>query len=246
MEQEIKKALDSLVKGINKEIETEYSDVIDKLLASENFDWTNPDNTNVTYFYETRKFIPHLLKRVYPNVDGNTLHKITFIYEQYDFLDDNIRPLVDMGTGCCADRTRWLIRQYLIMCLGKELSEIPCRNTENHKYCHPDFGTINEWMTYIESLYHMYYKGFSAILADTYNNLNRKKEDIQKVILEENRKINSFYASLPEKLNSLVNSRQITADEFSKVDKINVVERLMNDIINDTVTDEKILKVIKE
>lgn len=246
MENKIKEVLDSLVAGIDKEIETEYSEIIDKLLNDTYLDWKDPDNTNVLYFYESTKFIPHLLKRVYPEIDGNALHRVCFVYEQYDYLDHNIRPLVDMGVGCCADKTRWVIRQYLNWCLGDGVKEIPHRHSKDHRYSHPDFGDINHWMSYLESLYQMYYKGFNQALVESYNLLSGMKKSVETVIHEENKKINFFYAGLADRIDSYVKNGKISREEASAIQKLEITENLIMDIIQDTLTEEKILKVIKE
>lgn len=244
MENKIKEVIDGLVASIDKETEEEFSEIIEKLLNDKYLDWKDPDNTNCMYFYQSTRFIPNLLRRVYPEADNETINKVAFIYEHYDYLDNSIRPLVDMGYGCCADKTRWVIRQYLNKCLGKELGEIPHRHAKEHHYGHPDFGTMKNWMDYTEVLYKMYYKGFVPEVAECYNCLFNMKESVQTVMAEENHKINFFYAGLHDRIQNFLAEGKISAEE-SEVSKIEVIYLLTDDIINDTLTEEKILKAIK-
>lgn len=245
MENKIKEVLDGLVTSIDRETEEEYAEIIEKLLNDKYLDWKDPDNTNCMYFYQSTRFIPNLLRRVYPEADNVVIDKVAFIYEHYDYLNNSVRPLVDMGFGCCADKTRWVIRQYLNKCLGKEVREIPHRHAKEHHYAHPDFGTIKHWMDYIDTLYTMYYRGFTPELANTYACLSDMKESIKTVIAEENRKINSFYAGLQNQIQAFIEDGKITVEEAEAVSKIEVTYLLTTDIIQDTLTEEKILKAIK-
>lgn len=246
MENKIKEVLDGLVAGIEEGIYDEYSDVIEQLLTAEYLDWKDPDNINVMYFYETTKFIPQLLKRVYQNVDAENMSRICFIYEHYDFVNNSVRNLVDMGYGCCADKTRWLISQYLKKCLGEELKEIPCWNSKEHHYAHPDFGVIGMWMDYIEALYHMFYRGCPSDVSNIYEKLSRRKNDVRVLIGEENKKINSFYNNFDVLVKGFFDAGMLEFETVSRAQKLEISRILRDDIVNGSLDTEKILKVIKE
>ena len=103
---------------------------------------------------------------------------------------------------------------------------------------------MKHWMDYVEALYTMYYKGFTPELANTYNCLLNMKESIQTVMAEENKKINAFYAGLHDRIQTFLKEGKITSEE-AEVSKIEITYILTSDIIQETLTEEKILKAIK-
>lgn len=178
MEDKIISVINGLVDGIRNDIEKDYGEVIKELLSNPMLNWKNPDNINVLYFYETKKFIPALLRNIYPTMNYDQLQTISFIYEEYSFIYNSIHELVDMGVGCAADKTRWVIKQYLKMCLGGNPDEIPLPDDENHRFYHPDFGKTSEWIDYIKALYKMFYKGYSFDVSNTYSVLASQKTKV--------------------------------------------------------------------
>lgn len=74
----------------------------------------------------------------------------------YDFLEHNIRELCVLreGSGCCADKSRYILKMYLGYSLAGETPEF---NPDIEHYWMPKFGTNQEWINLCDGLYHLYY-----------------------------------------------------------------------------------------
>ena len=247
MENKIKAVIGSLVDSIEREDEENSQELVEQLLSDPMLDWKNPDTINCLYFFQQNRHIVPLLKRVYPEANRRHISKISFIYQHYDFLNHQVKGLVDLEMGMCADKSRWLIQRYLNYVLTGEKVNIPITEEPAHKYWHPDFGSADEWYEFMESIEEFYYGNVTRFLK-AYEVLSKKKAEAIIVVREQTAKINDFYRNIPNKYEEFVNSGKVSASAKGADTsfKLNVLDKVKKHVLHDTLTEEMYVDAINE
>ncbi len=247
MENKIKAVIGGLFEAFEREDEENSQDLVEQLLNDPMLDWKNPDTINCLYFFQQNRHIVPLLKRVYPQANRAQISKISFIYQHYDFLNHQVNRLVDLEMGMCADKSRWLIQRYLNYVLSGEKVDIPITEEPAHKYWHPDFGTIDEWIEFMDSVEEFYYGNVTRFLK-SYEILSKKKADALIVVRAQTEKINRFYNEISDKYQEFVNSGKVKEIETGADTrfKLDVLDKVKKHVIHDTLTEEIYINAINE
>lgn len=251
MENEIKETLNTLYLSIEADIEKENENKVEELLGREDLDWKNPENINVMYFFKENSFFKGLIKKIYPELSELQYSKVCFIYEQYSFLKNQIIKLVDLGTGCSADKTRWIIQQYLVQSTGEVPFDYPERRNPEHKYCYPDFASIYEWMSYCEELYKMYYYGYNENLERIYRSISNKKRVEKNLLEEDNKIVEAWVPKIEEKIIELKDCGKISnidtmSNMLAKMVSANLYYEILSGKVDECRINKEIIDVIEK
>jgi hypothetical protein len=126
-------------------------------ISNYSMDTTNPENFHLFLVNKLENALEQLAKthcNILPAMQN--IHKPTFIYLHYDFLDQNLERFCEFreGGSCCADKSRNILRMYLTYaCTG----EIPAFDPSMEPHFFPHFGTHEDWMNLCDGLYSFYY-----------------------------------------------------------------------------------------
>ena len=251
MENKIKETLNALYSSIEEEIEKDNKNKVEELLGREDLDWKDPENINVMYYFKENSFLKSLIKKIYPELSELQYSKVCFIYEQYSFLKNQITKLVDLGTGCCADKTRWIIQQYLIQSTGDVPFDYPERRNPEHKYYYPDFASIYEWMAYCEELYKMYYYGQNENLERIYRSISNKKRVEKNLLEEDNKAVAAWIPKIEEKIIELENCKKISdigmlPNTLAKMVSANLYQEILSGNIDESRIDKEIIDITEK
>lgn len=149
--------LNSIVSEERNKTQELIKDSLEKLKSS-GFNFSNPENFNLHLVYKLNNAIKEIADTMHeaPKAGIKDTGKPNFIYLHYDFLEHNIRELCVLreGSGCCADKSRYIIKMYLSYSLT---GEIPSFDPSIEHYWMPKFGTNQEWINLCDGLYHLYY-----------------------------------------------------------------------------------------
>ena len=181
----------------------------------------------------------------YPKLSRSALSSIVFYYMHYDFLDNNVEKLVDMERGCCADKSRNVLKNYLNYLLSGEITEYHKRNDKEHKYWEPDFGTAQEWIDFVASLEYLYY-GHTEKYLNAISSLNKTKLEVKKEIVADEKIANGF---VPEYVKILERIKpKLDKEAYETMSKKYyyglVIYRILDEIKAGTVSDELVIDVI--
>jgi len=91
------------------------------------------------------------------------------IYEDWDFFDQNVTELCKYlyGYVCCADRGRFIVKSAMNWAITGEL---PVFDPKPENFHHPETGTPEQWMNFVEGIYALKY-GHPAKYLKAYKEL---------------------------------------------------------------------------
>ena len=146
-------AFETLFKGIkernNKEAtETELFNFLEKQKQ-----WMdNPEHFNLFVTNKFEDIVDVLVENTFSYVD-DTMKGIYFYYSIYESM---IRRLIETqeGSGCCADKSRFILKSYFTYCREGKLPEY---STEN--YWVPNKGSNDSWIGLVKGITELVYGG---------------------------------------------------------------------------------------
>lgn len=185
MEEELKNVIEGLADAFESEAKEDYL----KNHKNDFEDLNLEKISSVELFLYKRKtpFIQHVKNYFFEeyNTERDSLEKISFLYENFNFIDSNVEKLVDLGRGCCVDKAHYIIKTYINEHkIGVFDTEFLERTDKDHHYWEPDFGTKQEWFNFIDSLMFFYYGNPEKYNA-AYKILADKKDAVLKEIERE-------------------------------------------------------------
>lgn len=241
--------LDSLLGAFENE-KLERVSKIKESIEGLNLNWKDPEDIEALHISRLLEHVDVIVKEVYPGVSRNDLHKIQFIYKNYSFIENNVRSMVDLGRGCCADKSRWLINNYIKHLVSGQEPKIPLRTDKKHSYYHPDFGTFKEWHDFIDGLINLYYRGITESNMENTMNLLKQQTAVKEEMNKEYELANSYLSTYIEKVKGFVNGGLLSNEDseiaLSRYNTSVIIFGLIQEIKNNTITDEMILDKIKE
>jgi len=224
--------------------------IIKDSIKALNLDWTSPEEIDLLHINRLLEHVDIMVKDTYPNVSRKNLHTIQFIYRHYGFINNNVESLADLGNGCSADKSRWIIGACIDFLVGGEAIVFPTCEDKEHSYYHPNFGTFKEWYDFVDGLTNLYYHGISkSNMANTLN-LLKKQTEAKEELAKESKIANDYMPTYDNKVNEFVLNGLLT--EIEKVEALTryaksmVVFGLIKEIIANTLTDSMLLSKIKE
>jgi len=182
----MKEAVTSLFQTIYKENIEKTQEIVEEVIEKfklSNIDISDPENFSLFISSRLNDSLQHLSSLLHdtPLDTIKDKYKTAFIYSNYRFLKSNIEELCVKreGSSCSADKSRWIIGNYLKYSLTEEIPDI---NTEEEHYWIPKFGSGEEWMLFCDGLYGLFY-GHTEKYLNSYNTLLRQNLRTYKHIL---------------------------------------------------------------
>lgn len=248
IKKEISDVIVGLTDGINEERRQNYLNNFAETLKDLTFDKLS----NWELFqYETSTPLEEHIKAwytvKYPNIDLLALDRIVFFYMNYKFLEQNVEKLVDLSRGCCCDKSSFILKTYLNKLIGNDIQEFKNRNDKNHQYWEPDFGTVEQWMEYLEGLFNFYY-GNPDKYFKSYNELALLKISTQQDMEADEKLASSFVKTYKEVLERNKDKiEEVVYETMKESYRYNlVIFQLLDKIKNNTITDEDIINKVNE
>lgn len=158
---ELKKGFEVIINSLFIAEENKIKPEIEKALKKieqSGYDISNPEKFNLNLGYKLERILKGISKNLYKieNVNIKDRNKPSFIFTQYSFLEHNITSLCVLkeGSGCSADKSRFILNMYLNYSLTGEIPEF---DPSIEKFYIPKVGTYQEWMDLCDGLYNLYY-----------------------------------------------------------------------------------------
>lgn len=203
------------------------------------------------FMYERRKPLQQHVKYYFAEkyaTRNPELDKIAFLICNLDFVDHNVEKMVDLGRGCCVDKSHFIIRAYIDeLKIGVPVADFALRNEEGHQYWHPDFGTKKQWFDFIDSLYRLYY-GYTEEFIQISKVLTEAKAKVIAEVEAEENLVSAFvptYKVILERIKDKVDE-EVYEYMSRKYMYGMVLFRMVDEIRNNTVTDELVIDIINQ
>lgn len=187
MEEDFKKCLSDISSALSNSLLQE-EDMENKNLISDDFikklkdkGFNKPEDFNYLFVYKLQSLLNYISRRLHdPSINNEGNEKISFIYINYRYLEENITELCRQkdGSSCCADKGRTIVEIYFNYCLtGKKIKLNPTKES----FGVPRFGTFEQWMAYCDGLYNLYY-GRPTDYIKSYTELIKSERKLFKYI----------------------------------------------------------------
>lgn len=158
--EEIEKGLNDIFSAIlnNREMESKekYGEIINQLMKSFGDDIKEIDTFYYLIQYELDEALEYLIKQMYPSLSFKKLERVIFLYTNFNFVENQLESIISKKEGptCSIDKCRWLINSYLTYLIE---DRFPDMTKEKRCYWKPDFGSGEEWIEFLDSLFSFYY-----------------------------------------------------------------------------------------
>jgi hypothetical protein len=152
-EQHLSQIFSALLDGFNQKAIDENPAFFEYLT---NIDTIHMDNLSLiegTLIYPLEQLIEEALENKYGD---DIASNVCYIILHWSFYESHLEKLIDKfeGFGCVIDKSRSLLRKYL----KSKLEGIePNFSEDREQYWEPKFGSIEQWMSYIETLMSLRY-----------------------------------------------------------------------------------------
>jgi hypothetical protein len=112
----------------------------------------DPEEMGIMISFEFNSIINSLVKQTL-NTNDNI---ICDIYTDWSLFDNHVTNLCSKlyGGGCSADRGRFIVKSFIKYRLTGEL---PVFDPKPENYHHPETGTPEQWMNFVEGVGHLKY-----------------------------------------------------------------------------------------
>jgi hypothetical protein len=129
---------------------------LERILAmTMKLDWDDPEQIYDKWIRQDHKAVESFLAEIYEDCD---VKKITSLYVNYEFLENQLLQFIEADSQMY-DKTRWILRQYFATLIGDCPDEIPDDFDGSRKHYHPEFGTTEDWLDFVEAMDDMYRNG---------------------------------------------------------------------------------------
>jgi hypothetical protein len=135
------------------------TDSFKTVIAAAHLNWEDPEEINMKWFGQDKRTLHEILDGLYPDCDIDAL---TFLYQHYDFLENQIHQFLDMD-GMAYDKSNWILKQYFEELVGgmpDQLGEDRIDPLIVTRECDkPEFGTTDEWLDFVKAMCDLYRNG---------------------------------------------------------------------------------------
>ncbi|MBQ8626146.1 MAG: hypothetical protein IJ419_08300 [Agathobacter sp.] len=153
------------------------SDNFLKIVEIADYNWENPEDINIKWFGKECDTLHKILNKLYPDCD---IDKLAFLFQCYDYLENQIAPFLP-ADGNWQFKCRWILKQYFESLVGgipDQLGEDQLDPTYiTRKWNEPDYGTTDEWLEYVETMYNMYRNGPEEKYLKVINGMYRLQQN---------------------------------------------------------------------
>lgn len=250
MSKEMEKELTKVITGLADAFEQEaYEDYVKNHKGKININLDKFSEWEL-HLYESEQPMEQYIKEHFRNKgvsSRDALDKLVFIYQNYSFLKMNVEKLVDLGRGCCADKSSYVVKSYIRYLSNQPKEIFYVRGEEKHEYWHPDFGNVDLWYQFIDSLISLYY-GYTEEYLKTYAAL----QSLRKATLEDIAKDDEIYKNfVPTYLEIMERNKESFSEKaYDKLVhpayRATVIYKFFKNVKENTVTDEIVVAAAKE
>lgn len=154
---DLEKIFDVLISDEQQQ-HTKTAAYVTRLLQRHTYDYRNPEIFDVMFMYSLRTMLEQVADNLHKKPVIKDTYKANFIFLHYDFMESHIEKLIQIKTHttcCIADKTRYIIKQFLNYAITGD--DVVFQEPSTKNYHVPTFGTASEWITYCDSLYYLYH-----------------------------------------------------------------------------------------
>lgn len=249
MSKEMEKELTKVITGLADAFEQEaYDDYVKNYKGTININLDKFSEWEL-HLYHAEQPMKQYIKEFFRNkgvTDCDKLDKIVFLYQNYSFIKMNVEKLVDLGRGCCADKSSFVVKSYIRYLSGQEKEIFYERNHEKHEYWHPDFGDVDLWYKFVDALMSLYY-GYTEEYLETYAKLQSLKNETLDDIAKDNEIYRNFLPTYLETMDK--NKEKFDEKVYERLIhpayRASVVFSFFKHVKDGTVTEEIIISSAK-
>lgn len=250
MSENINESLGEVITALADVFEKEaYENYVNNFKGKFNVDLNDIEKWNM-YQYKEKEPQEQYIKEFFKNkgiIDSQSLYKLVFVYQHYNFLKYNIEKIVDVSTGCNADKSRFIIKSYIKHLSKEEFESFKERGKEGHVYHHPDFGDNSTWFKFIDSLQSLYY-GYIDEYLKILNDLMQLRNTTLAEIKADNEIVKNYipiYLQILEKNKDQFKDYQYEK-LISKYYQVPPIYDLLNHLKQNTITEQIVVDKAKE
>lgn len=250
MSKEMEKELTKVIEGLANAFEQDaYEDYVKNHKGTININLDKFSEWEL-HLYHSKMPMEQYIKEFFRNkgiVDNEVLSKLVFIYQHYDFLKMNVEKLVDLGRGCCADKSSYVVKSYIRYLSGQPKETFYIRGEDKHEYWHPDFGDVDTWYAFVDALESLYY-GYTEEYLEIYSKLQKLKNNTLADIKKDDEIYKNFLPTYLEVMEK--NKEQFNETAYKNLihpaHRASVIYDFFKHVKDGTVTDEMIIAAAKE
>lgn len=128
---------------------------LERILIFADWDWDEPEEVYDKWIRKDHEAVGQFLTEIYNDCDAE---KIKSLYFNYEYLENQLLTFITADSQAY-DKTRWVLKQYFERLIGGIPDEIPDDCDGCRKHYHPEFGTTDDWLDYIEIMNDMHRNG---------------------------------------------------------------------------------------
>jgi hypothetical protein len=129
---------------------------LDRILAiTMKLDWDDPEQIYDKWIRTDRKSVESFLSEIYEDCD---VKKITSLFVNYEYFENQLLNFLPADSQAY-DKTSWILKQYFEKLIGGIPDEISNNFEGTRRYYHPEFGTTDDWLYFVETMDDMYHNG---------------------------------------------------------------------------------------
>ena len=177
-EQTLSTVLNALSEKFQQESYEKYSEFVLNVIKDHNYlNLKDPEEFSLLLATTFNDMVNVLAETVLSDfkVNPEQKHKLKFVFVHYDFIERHLRSVISEYEGSCCetDKTRWLIRTYVQYLLTGQLPKV-----EERKYWHPRVIRISDWITWMDSIYDLYYGKIERYISAKDNIIENYRDEI--------------------------------------------------------------------
>lgn len=131
-------------------------EALDRILAiTMKLDWDEPEQIYDKWIRKDHEAVESFLAEIYKDCD---VKKIASLYLNYEYLENQLLTFIAADFQAY-DKAGWILKQYFERLIGGIPDEIPDGFEWQKKHYHPEFGTIDDWLNFVEVMDDMYHNG---------------------------------------------------------------------------------------
>lgn len=165
-EEGLKKVMDSMLDGFMRDAEEEHLETVKAIVEEHGDSLMNPEHYDLFVSHKQDMMERVLMKTVLSKLQldkkiifsSDQVYALSNVYTDYKFFESQIRRMIEdyEGHGCCADKSRYLMKAYMDYIITGELPDFGDRSN----YRIPSLGTPKAWIGVLERCDNLKYGQF--------------------------------------------------------------------------------------
>lgn len=193
---ELKSVMNTLFEGIMTEAMAEHHETVTTLVEKHGDRLLNPEHFRLLVSHKHDEIESVLMKTLLSKIQLDSgqqftrtqAYNIEAVYEDYQFFELQIRRIIEdyEGSGCCADKSRYLLKAYISYIKTGVLPDFGNRS----QYWIPMFGSPSAWMDVLSRCHNLLYGQFDyykevrdVLIQEIEEGLKERKERLDKLLV---------------------------------------------------------------